>query len=461
MSFPAAAADSAATATESLCPVCLRRVPALRVPSGRNVYLEKTCPAHGRFKTIVWRGPPDAATWVRPKRPSSPRLPRPTTDRGCPFDCGLCARHGQHTCTALLEVTRRCNLACPVCFASSREKTTNTPDPAAGTVRFWYEQVMAQSGPCNMQLSGGEPTVRDDLPELIAIGRRTGFSFIQLNTNGIRLGNIDGYAERLLDAGLASVFLQFDGTDDGVYQALRGRPLFDIKRRAIERCAAAGLGIVLTATLVPHVNANQIGRIIDMGIAHAPAVRGVHFQPAAYFGRYPKRPNDAARMTLPEVLSAVVAQGGGRFHADDFHPPGCEHAFCSFSGNFIVLDGGRVQPLSRRRRACCTTPIAAADGARKTVAATAARWARAPLDSAGCACGGDALDRFIFRASTHGFSISCMAFQDAWTVDLARLRGCCIHTVAADGRLIPFCAYNLTDADGRPLYRDAAAMSSC
>ena len=411
----------ASAATKSLCPVCLKRIPAHRVQTGRDVFLEKTCGEHGGFKTIIWRGPPDAAGWTRPKHPSPPQAGRTSTDRGCPFDCGLCVRHGQHTCTALLEVTRRCNLSSPICFASSGNTPGNRsqgPDPDTVTVRFWYERVMAQSGPCNIQLSGGEPTVRDDLPKLVALGRRAGFPFIQLNTNGLRLAGEPGYAEQLRDAGLASVFLQFDGVDDGVYAALRGRPLLDEKRRAIERCAAAGIGVVLVATLVPGVNTGQVGRIIDMGIAFSPAVRGVHFQPIAYFGRYPKAPDDRARITLPEVIDAVVNQGRGRFHADDFHPPGCEHALCSFSGNFIVLDHGRVQPLTRRQDTCCAEPVIAAEGARKAVAATAARWARPSVDASGCACGGHEFDRFISRASTHGFSLSCMVFQDAWTVDI-------------------------------------------
>ncbi|WP_373501534.1 radical SAM (seleno)protein TrsS [Desulfococcus sp.] len=440
--------------TESLCPVCLRRVPALRVSIGPAVFLEKTCGEHGRFRTVIWRGPPDMAGWVRPKHPSPPRAGRPSTERGCPFDCGLCIRHGQHTCTALLEVTGRCNLACPICFASSNASAAGgVADPDARTVHFWYERVMDQSGPCNIQLSGGEPTVRDDLPDLVAMGRRTGFPFIQLNTNGIRLAREPSYARRLREAGLASVFLQFDGTDDSVYRTLRGRSLLDEKRRAVERCAEAGIGVVLTATLMPGVNTGHIGSIIDLGIALSPAVRGIHFQPVAYFGRYPHPPDDALRITLPEVIVAVIAQGGGRFRAEDFHPPGCEHALCSFSGNFIVLERGRVQPLTRRQDDCCAEPIDAAEGARKAIAATAARWAPPAPDAGPCACGGDDLDRFIGRASTHSFSISCMAFQDAWTVDLERLRGCCIHTVSPDGRLIPFCAYNLTDCKGRPLHR--------
>lgn len=452
--------DPASTA--SLCPVCLERVPARRISIGTEVFLEKTCPAHGRSRTVIWRGSPRMSEWTRPKRPSPPRDGLPSTDRGCPFDCGLCVRHGQHSCTALLEVTGRCNLACPVCFASSAPAAGEAgADPDAGTVRAWYGRVMARSGPCNIQLSGGEPTVREDLPELVAMGRRAGFPFIQLNTNGLRLAREPGYARRLREAGLASVFLQFDGIDDRVYRTLRGRPLLDEKRRAVERCAEAGIGVVLVATLVPGVNTGQIGGIIDLGIALSPGVRGVHFQPIAYFGRVPHPPDDALRITLPEVIMAVVDQGGGRFLPEDFHPPGCEHALCSFSGNFIVLEKGRVQPLTRRRDACCGEPVDAAEGAGRAIAATAARWAAPPAPREGaCACGGDDLGRFIARAATHGFSISGMAFQDAWTVDLERLRGCCIHTVSPDGRLIPFCAYNLTDESGRCLHRGAAGGRS-
>ena len=141
-------------------------------------------------------------------------------------------------------------------------------------------------------------------------------------------------------------------------------------------------------------------------------------------------------------------------------PPVCEHALCSFHGTFLIDEDGRLQPLGNRQPACCATgpTPTALEGREKSVSFTARQWSL-PLAAADCGCTPgagapmDDLDRFLARARTHTFSISAMAFQDAWNLDLERLRGCCIHVVAPDGRLVPFCAYNLTSSEGRALYR--------
>ena len=285
------------SATESLCPVCLRKLAAERRQEGAEVYLVKKCPEHGPFRTVIWRGVPIFSSWLRPKTPSPLAAPITRTQTGCPFDCGLCPGHGQHTCTALIEITQRCNLRCPVCFAGADEGAAATELSLEETA-FLYERILAASGPCNIQLSGGEPTLHPLLPAIIRQGRDKGFQFLQLNTNGLRLAAEPGYAGRLREAGLSTVFLQFDGVDDDVYLATRGAELHSQKEAAVTACAEAGLGIVLVPTLVPGVNTDQIGQIIDYALRRLPHVRGVHFQPISYFGRYPKAPDDAQRITL-------------------------------------------------------------------------------------------------------------------------------------------------------------------
>ncbi|HBF36118.1 MAG TPA: radical SAM protein, partial [Firmicutes bacterium] len=118
--------------------------------------------------------------------------------------------------------------------------------------------------------SGGEPTVRDDLPEIIKMAKKMGFPYIQLNTNGLRLAGEPGYAKILKEAGLSSVFMQFDGTKDEIYRQLRGRNLFAVKENAIKNCADNNLGIVLVPTIVPEVNVDNIGEIIRFGLSKAP-----------------------------------------------------------------------------------------------------------------------------------------------------------------------------------------------
>ena len=439
--------------TRSVCPVCLASIPARLETECDATRLVKACPEHGQFKTVIWRGEPAFAGWTRPKIPSPPARPHTAVDKGCPMDCGLCPEHGQRTCTVLVEVTERCNLGCPVCFARSGEAPA--PDPPLAEVSDLLTMAFELAGPCNLQISGGEPTVRDDLPHIVSVARAAGFSLVQLNTNGLRLADEPGYAKRLRRAGLDSAFLQFDGHDDA-NERLRGRPLYRTKLAAIEALIEAGVGVVLVPTVRPGVNDGQLGDILRLAASLSPGVRGVHFQPVSYFGRYPEPPSDADRITLPEIMRALEKQTGGMVRADRFTPPGCEHHLCSFSAKYLVRKDGSLHPLTPRREACsCRAPEPAAEGAARATAEVARQWAAPPKDSRPAEKTGPfaELDAFLERARSHALSVSGMAFQDAWTLDLERLRGCCIHVADARRGLVPFCAYNLTSASGRPLYR--------
>jgi 7,8-dihydro-6-hydroxymethylpterin dimethyltransferase len=324
------------------------------------------------------------------------------------------------------------------------------------TIAGWYLSVLRTSGPdIILQLSGGEPTVRNDLPYIVEMGRAKGFSFIQLNTNGLRLASEKTYAKELRAAGLSSVFLQFDGTEDKIYRAIRGQSLYMSKLVAIERCAENDIGVVLVPTLVPGVNTHNIGAIIDLALELSPVVRGVHFQPASYFGRYPRLPENSRRLTLPDVMQAIEEQTGGCMKKQHFIPPGWENSLCSFHGNFVPLPGGGLQALSgQSATGCC--------GEERAVSFTARQWS-APEGrgtsgnsvASGSCCEDNtaSLDGFLERVRTKMLSVSCMAFQDAWNLDLERVRDCCIHVVAPDGRMVPFCLYNLTSVTGSGLYR--------
>jgi len=143
-------------------------------------------------------------------------------------------------------------------------------DPKLQQLQFQFESILKTSGKCNIQLSGGEPTVRDDLPQIVRMGVELGFPFIQVNTNGIRMAKDEAYVKALKEAGLNSIFLQFDGVDDAIYEHLRGKALFEVKCKAIENCRKFGIGVVLVPTIVPHVNVCSIGEIIRFGIDHSP-----------------------------------------------------------------------------------------------------------------------------------------------------------------------------------------------
>lgn len=441
--------------TESVCPVCLARLPARRVAEGDTVILEKRCPEHGEFSVPVWRGLASYQRWSQASRnPATPPVTATEATRGCPHDCGLCPEHRQQSCCVLLEVTSRCNLACPVCFAASGR---GGRDASEAEISGWLDSLEASGGHVHIQLSGGEPTMRDDLPRIVAQVRARGFDFVQVNTNGIRLAREPDYLAALAEAGLDCVFLQFDGVTDDIHQALRGARLAELKARAIAACATAGVGVVLVPTVMAGVNSGRLGEILAFAKAHLPAVRAVHFQPVSYFGRAPA---PGARVTLPEIIEALVASEGGAIGFDDFAPGSAENPYCSFSGRFRLGADSRLHPQKSTAPSCCRPPARSCcgspqpspdvDRARRYVAG---QWRAA---GAGREIPGlDAFDAFL-AAREQTLGLSGMAFQDAWTLDLDRLRQCHIHVAASGGRLIPFCAFNLTAQDGHALYRGTA-----
>ena len=441
--------------TTSVCPVCLKTIPANKTLKDDNyIYLDKTCPEHGTFSTLIWEGSKESyENWDRNSVVSEPPVDAKPAEKGCPNDCGLCSDHLRKGCCMLLELTNRCNLRCPVCFAAAGEQAPF--DLSLEEIEKQYDFLMAHGGPFNIQLSGGEPTMRDDLPEIIRLGQKKGFTFFQLNTNGIRLGCDPSYAKALKEAGLNTVFLQFDGLSDKTYEILRGRPLLDEKLMAIHNCAAAGLGVVLVPVIAPDVNESEIGRILHFALNNLPAVRGVHFQPISYFGRCDlKAPQ--MRLTIPKMLQLIEEQTNGLMKQSDFGSGGAENPYCSFHASYLKRKDGSLRALAQKDSQCCCTT---SDDSRNFVAS---HWTGSEKTSDSCCCGTsstsgitewNSFDEFLEQARLNTFTVSGMIFQDAFNLDLDRLKRCYICEVDSRYGMVPFCAYNLTDINGRSLYR--------
>ncbi|MDO4991236.1 MAG: radical SAM protein, partial [Eubacteriales bacterium] len=353
----------------------------------------------------------------------------------CPADCGICAEHEIGTCCVLLEVTNRCNLRCRFCFADGG---TDSNDPSLDELKDAVRDIVRRCGNVLLQLSGGEPTLRGDLPELVRYAKEAGCSYVQLNTNGIRLAQDPVYAEQLRDAGLDIVFLQFDGTRDDIYETLRGKALLETKLEAVRVCSALRVGVTLVPTVVKGVNDDNLGELIALAASLAPGVRGVHFQPVSWFGRYPGKPGEEDRCTLDRLMADIGEQAG--IPLSSFMPSRCDHPLCGFHANFLIMPGGGLRPLSS------ITHSSRARGCERDNREYVARhWRRAPEEASPAASFSDEMDfdTFLYRLRHESLTLSAMAFQDAMNLNLERLHRCSLH-VYDRGKIKPFCARYLS-----------------
>lgn len=434
------------TRTESVCPECLAVIPAQIVFRGDGVYLEKECGEHGSYAVLIWDGDKESYLhWGVGEVVNDTIINARKYKMGCPFDCGLCEQHMRSGCCVLLELTTRCNLNCPVCFANAGKAER---DSSLDEVETLYDLLLASGGPFNIQLSGGEPTMRDDLPEIIRLGKQKGFSYIQLNTNGIRIGCEPEYIHELKNAGLDCVFLQFDGMREEPYQTLRGKPLLEVKQKAIDHCKKAGIGVVLVPTIARDVNLSEAGAILQFAERNMPWIRGVHFQPLSHFGRCDLE-QPQKRITIPEMLAEIEKQTGGVMKAVDFVGGQAENQYCSFHANYYKLDG-MLKKIGREKSACGCAASKQSQS-KQSQEFVARKWtinsSEVPAEET------DGFAVFLRELAENSLAVSGMLFQDAWTLDLNRLKRCYICEADMEYGMVPFCAYNLSSVSGRQLYR--------
>jgi uncharacterized radical SAM superfamily Fe-S cluster-containing enzyme len=441
--------------TYSLCSICLSKVPARKISDGKNIYLEKTCPEHGSQRVLIWRGAETYQEWGDfGEEIGGPRERLTETIKGCPYDCGLCPTHKAATCIAIMEVTSRCNLRCPVCFANSNE-TDNGND--FSVIKGMFETLFNAVGPCPIQLSGGEPTVRDDLPQIAELGQQIGFQHIMVNTNGIRIAEDIGYLVNLKHSGVDTIYLQFDGVTNDIYSQIRNKALLETKLQTLRNCAKIEMGVVLVPTLVPGINDHQIGAMIQVAKRWMPTVKGVHFQPVSYFGRYLKEPKDEDRLTIPDVLKAIEDQTREEIKRQNFVPRKRRESYCSFAGLFVLMNDGKL---------FATTNFGSAQSViggfghfveppdKHVWQFLKTHWRFIPPQNKPVKSPkAGSLQELFERARTHCLSISCMPFQDVWNIDLERLQRCCTHVITPDRRLVPLCVYYITDTSGHRLYQ--------
>jgi uncharacterized radical SAM superfamily Fe-S cluster-containing enzyme len=438
--------------TRSLCPECLKTIPAQKVAEDDAVYLEKECPEHGKFRTIIWRGVQDYKDLTRyaceQSRPT--KIAVQEKDR-CPEVCGLCPDHTQHTCLVVMEITNSCNLKCPICFASANERYKFHPN--MDQIKTMYQHMLdLVNHPICVQISGGEPTIRDDLPDIVRLGKSMGIDHIEVNTNGVRFSQDIEYLKACKDAGVDSLYFSFDGMTSEVYMQTCGKDLLQYKLDAVENCAKVGIGVTLVCVVSPNINIDQVGAVIKYAKSKVPTVKGIHFQPIAYFGRYPITPRNLDRVTIPDLLNAIEKQTNGELRADNFIPTSCSNVHCDAKSMSVILEDGSMFPLTSRALGPPRETKAIATKTRKEIS-DLWRYIEESLNLDEDSKEENSWGSFIERAKTMYLTVSTMAFQDAWNVETERLCNCCIHTITPDGKLIPFCLFNINGADGRTLYR--------
>jgi uncharacterized radical SAM superfamily Fe-S cluster-containing enzyme len=428
------------TDTTSLCPECLEHVPGHYEERDGGVFLTRECPDHGTATRQVW-GSVDHWEWAAEFGPDPE------------YNGGSLAVDDDHACLAVVEVTDNCNLSCSYCFASSgpggSHRSTAEIDALLDTV--------ADAGGRPIQFSGGEPTVRDDLPDLVGRARDRGIDHIEVNTNGIRLATEKGYASALADAGVTAIYLQFDGLTAETYEELREVDLRDEKHAAIEACRDAELPVVLVPTVVPGVNDDEMGDIVRFAIENRDIVRSVNFQPVAHFGRYESYDG---RFAIDDVTRRLAEQIDS-LEPRDMLPAPCCSAYCQIGTAFVAQDGPPARTESRGAGDADTfmpltryvddqlwdtiSGMVDEGDYMEVLAGTAAgeEWACTTADC----CGVDPPDG-ISELFDSVVPVSVTGFMDADAADVNRLSNCCISVPTTDGDLVPFCGYNMTTEDG-------------
>jgi 7,8-dihydro-6-hydroxymethylpterin dimethyltransferase len=440
----------------SICSTCYQKVEGKIVFEDGAVYMLKRCPEHGNERVLM----ADDVDYYRRcreifiKPPEMPLAFNTPVRWGCPYDCGLCADHQQHSCLSLVEVTDHCNLQCPVCYAESGP--SRQQNRSLDHIQRMIDAVVRNEGePDVVQISGGEPTIHPDFFAILDRAKAAPIRHLMVNTNGIRIAEDGDFATRL--AGYMpdfEIYLQFDSFERQALMSLRGADLRDIRMRALERLNRLGISTTLVITLKKGLNDHEIGRIIDFALQQ-PAVRGVTFQPVQAAGRLEHFDPATDRLTLTEVRRKILEQTSV-FRPEDVLPVPCHPD--SLAMAYALKVDGKVVPLTG-----LIDPAVLIEGGRNTILYEqddAVRegvfklfatnhspdsGARSLRDLLCCLPRLDAPGQLGYE---NIFRVMIMQFIDAYSFDVRSVKKTCVHIVHPDGRLIPFDTYNLFYRDG-------------
>jgi uncharacterized radical SAM superfamily Fe-S cluster-containing enzyme len=444
--------------TVSLCTVCLRRIDAKIVFQDDCVYMLKSCPEHGFQKTLLATDIDYYKAIRNYNKPSEMPLRFNTkTHYGCPYDCGLCLDHEQHGCLTIVEITDRCNLSCPTCYAMSsphygRHRTI-------AEVEAMLDAIVANEGaPDVVQISGGEPTIHPDFFTILDIAKTKPIKHLMVNTNGIRIAKDFDFAKRLHSyMPDFEIYLQWDSFKPDALEKLRGRDLTTVRMQAIKHLNKLNLSTTLVVTLQKGLNDDEVGKIIDFAVQQ-PCVRGVTFQPTQIAGRTQHFNPGTDRITLTDVRKAILDQTK-IFTANDLIPVPCNPD--ALAMGYALKAAGQVIPMTRY-----VDPAHLLNNSRNTIVYeqdAALHQQMLQIFSTGISVD-KAEDNFkqllccLPHIHAPGlsynnlFRIIIMRFMDAYDFDVRAVKKSCVHIVHKDGRLIPFETMNLFYRDDKETY---------
>lgn len=487
--------------TRSLCPYCdytdgIKTLNAQVFEENGMVMIKKVCPVHKEEKEVVWSS---KEMWDRVERykKSGRGIENPFVTKEnpeCPDACGLCIMHKSHPALTNLVLTNRCDENCWYCFDYS-EKAGYVYEPNLEQIRFMARTVKnVRPIPGNaVQLTGGEPTLRDDLEEIVRVIKEEGIEHVQLNTHGRNLYLKPGLAKKLRRAGVNTIYLSFDG----VTPKTNLKNYYEIPG-IMESCNEAGLGVVLVPTVINTINDHEVGAIVRFGQKYMNRpVNGEIFQPISFTGRMEekerekdRRERQKFRITIPDVIERIEEQTDGEIGRNDFFPVPAVGTISDFVGDlfgkryeltshfacgmatYVFKEGDKLIPLSRFVDVDGVLEYMKEkdkeinDGKSKTQVKLEF-GSHLILGKAGELVGIESfvdkqkipeglnirklLLNVVFNPGYDALSefhknsmlIGMMHFQDKFNYMTDRTENCCIDYAMPNGALIPFCAFNV------------------
>lgn len=464
--------------TKSICPECLKLIPAKIFEEDNKVWIRKECLEHGQFLDLYWG---DYEMYKKAMKFShdGKAIHNPSINIQnplCPTDCGLCKVHKSHTALGNIVVTNRCDLQCFYCFFYAKAMGY-VYEPTLEQIRMMLRVMREEKPvPCNaVQLTGGEPTIRDDIIDIIKIAKEEGYDHVQLNTNGIKFSQSLEFAKKVREAGVSTLYLSFDGTTPET----NPKNHYEMPK-ILENLRKVGLRAVLVPTIINTVNDHDVGNILRFGIKNIDAVSGVNYQPVSLVGRITKADVKKFRITIPDVIKKIEEQTNGIVSREDWYPvpfvtpithffealterPRYEltsHAACGMA-TYLFLDGDKIVPIPRffdvegfmEFLNEITSQVRGFTGKVYTSLKIMSKLSsfvdkkKQPKDLN--------IANILFNILKTGdynslgilqhksLFVGMMHFMDLYNYDVERVERCCIHYAQPDGRIIPFCAFNV------------------